>query len=307
MDISIIIVNWETADFLRHCLRSVVSELSDQSRFDTEIIVVDNASQDGSIEMIKTDFPQVILIENKENFGFAKANNQAIHTSSGEMLLFLNPDTIIKPGAILSLAKYLEEHSDTGIVAPLVLNGDGTTQISAFRFPTLFREFWRLFKLDGFLPLSYYSPDYFKGKNPRNADVVLGACFLVREQCLDQIGLFDDQYFVYSEEVDLCLRAHEAGWKISWLPQASIIHFGGKSTSKVSDKMFIELNRNKTRYFRKHHGKLVAQIYKLLLCIISIIRILASEFIKYFKFSEKVIRPDLGRQYKLLLEYIKDF
>jgi len=307
IDLSIIIVNWNTFEYLQGCLGSIIIHLHNSSKLSTEIIVVDNASYDRSVEMVKSDFPQVKLIQNSENYGFAKANNQAIRISTGSRVLFLNPDTLVNPVTISAIDRFLTQNPKVGIVAPKILNDDGSIQISAFRFPTLFNEFWRLFKLDFLYPMSTYPKRYFNHEKPKRADVVLGACFLVKRECLEQIGLLDEQFFVYSEEVDFCYRAHKAGWETYLLPQATIIHFGGKSTEKVSDAMFVELNRNKTRYFRKHHGEMVAQLYKALLVLISFVRIGVSRLMRLPGLSSRLLCPDLEHKYRLLLNNLGDF
>jgi N-acetylglucosaminyl-diphospho-decaprenol L-rhamnosyltransferase len=307
MDLSIVIVNWNTRDWLQGCLNSVIEELLSQPDLEAEIIVVDNNSNDGSVEMVESEFPQARRIENSENLGFAKANNQALHIAKGRLLLFLNPDTKVEFSAFREMIDYLDQHPGTGAVGPQILNPDRTLQVSAFRFPTLFREFWRLFHLDAIYPLSIYPESYFHRRTSQPADVLLGACFLLRRDVLDRIGLFDEQFFVYSEEVDLCLRIHKAGWENRWLPEAIVIHYGGKSTQQVSDEMFLELNRNKTLFFRKHYGKTSARIYKTLLLVVSASRILPCKILKMFGFSGKLVRSGVDHQYSLLLKELANF
>ncbi len=216
-DLDVIIVSWNTAGCLRGCLESLWRELC-AANIHAQVLVVDNASEDGSQKMVREDFPEVELIANTSNLGFAKANNQALERSSSPLVLLLNPDTVVLPGGIQSLAAYLDNHPQVGAVGPRVLNPDLSVQPSASPFPSLRREAWRLFHLDGLVAYSQYPQSYFESQQPQPADVLLGACILVRRQVLEQVGFFDEQFFVYSEEVDLCKRMRAAGWEIHWLP-----------------------------------------------------------------------------------------
>ncbi|MDX1523670.1 MAG: glycosyltransferase family 2 protein [Anaerolineae bacterium] len=288
VDLSVIIVNWNTRELLAICLESVASsanlEIAAEAtrntaapeNFTAETWVVDNVSTDGSAQMVQKCFPWVNLIENRQNVGFAGANNQAICQSTGHYVLFLNPDTEVKPDALETLIRFLEKHPQAGAVGPHTLNGDGTLQTSCYPVPTLARELWRLFHLDALHAYGTYSMKTWVLDQPRQVDALLGACLLVRREVLDQIGLLDEQYFIYSEEIDLCYRIQKAGWKLYWVPEAKIIHYGGQSTQQVRTKMFLQLYRSKLLFFRKHYGWLAAQIYKLIILFAALGRILVS-------------------------------
>jgi GT2 family glycosyltransferase len=273
--LSIVIVNWNTCDLLQACLQSIFDDLPDGS---TEVWVVDNASTDGSDAMVAENFPQVRLIRSQQNLGFAAANNLAIRRSSGRYLLLLNPDTQVEPGTLETLLQFLETSFEFGAAGARLLNSDGSLQVSAYPRPTLFREFWRLFHLDKIKPLANYPMSEWGVDDSRDVDVLMGACLLARRKILDEIGLFDEDFFMYSEEVDLCYRVQRAGWRLAWVPQARVIHHGGQSTQQVAREMFLQLYRGKIKFFRKHYGSPAIQAYKLILLLAASVRVLLTPF-----------------------------
>lgn len=255
--------------------------------------MVDNASNDGSQKMVEERFPEVELISNSNNPGFAYANNQALKKCSSEMVLLLNADTVVKPGSIETMVEYIENNPKVGIVGARLLNPDGSLQVSAYPEPTLTREFWRLFHLDKLWYYGTYPMDNWNHNEPRKVDVLKGACMLIRMEALEDVGMFDEDYFIYSEEVDLCARMQDSGWSLYWLPTAKITHIGGQSTQQVAEEMFLQLYQGKIQYFRKHNSSLVAILYKLIILLASLGRISLTP-IAYLE------RPDL-RQYHLHL------
>jgi GT2 family glycosyltransferase len=269
MDLSIVLVSWNTRALLVDCLNSLKGALNGQM----EVLVVDNASDDDTVAVLKTDFPWVKLIENGKNVGFASGNNQAIRQSIGDYVLLLNPDTVVLPGALDVLLKFMTENPGVGAVGSRVLNPDGTLQTSCYPAPTLPRELWRLFHLDALWPFGVYRMTDWPIDKNRQVDVLLGACILLRREVLDQIGLLDEKYFMYSEEVDLCYRVRRAGWLIFWAPEAKIIHYGGQSTNQVAGEMFLRLYEGKLIYFKKHYGRLVTQAYKLVILMTALSRL----------------------------------
>jgi len=256
MDLSIIIVSWNVKEYLEKCLESI---FENPPQFDFEIIVVDNASTDKSSQMVKKKFPQVKLIENKENLGFAKANNQGIRESPGKYILLLNPDTVVLPGAIDKLIKFMEEHKETGVVAPKILNPDKTLQPSCLAFPTLSAMFVRAIFIEGLWPNNpitrYYLMKDFDFQSEAEVDQPMGAALMIRRAVLDQVGLFDEESFMFFDEVDLCFRIKKAGWKIYFTPRAEITHYMARSIKKWG---IFNLSRHWTRsrnhYFYKHFG-----------------------------------------------------
>ncbi len=271
MDLSIIIVSWNTRDLLAQCLTSIFA-YPPECIFD--VWVVDNASGDDSAKMVVKNFPHVQLIENSENMGFARANNQAINASRGEAVLLLNPDTEVHPGALDALLHFLQTHPEAGVVGPKTVNPDYSLQPSCYPAPTLAREFWRLLHLDALTPYGVYRMDTWNTSQPRAVDSVLGACLLVKRAALNEIGVLDENYFMYSEEIDLCYRIQRAGKKLFWVPDAVIVHYGGQSTQQVATKMFLQLYKSKLYFFRKHYGVIAVWLYKLILFFTALPRLL---------------------------------
>ncbi len=273
MKLSIVIISWNIKTLLAGCLKSIFDHVPG---FEHEVWVVDNASSDGSVNMVRQHFPQVQLIANEENIGFAPANNQAIRRCHGRFILLLNPDTEVLPGALEALVQFMEAHPDAGAAGSLLLNPDGSLQPSCFPRPTLSRELWRLFHLDRVRPYGQYHMPTWDQEQPREVDVIQGASLLLRREALDQTGLLDEGYFIYTEEVDLCYRLQQAGWRLYWTPRSKVIHFGGQSTKQVAAEMFLQLYKSKIQFFRKHYGRFPAFAYKLILLGASLARLLVS-------------------------------
>lgn len=278
--ISVVIVNWNTSALVSRCIRSVLREASSLEGGRIEVIVVDNGSTDDSVSSLKQDFgTHLILIENRRNEGFATACNTGLARAGGGYVLFLNPDTELFAGSLRGLFDFMERRPDVGIIGPRLVGEDGRTQESCAPLPTLGREAWRLLHLDLLWRKSSYPVQTWGVAESRQVEAVQGACMLVRRSLLDQIGPFDEGFFVYSEEIDLCRRAVDAGWRIHWVPQALVLHHGGQSTRLVARKMFIELYRNKLRYFRKHYGIGGALVYKFVLLLASLLRLLVPSLV----------------------------
>lgn len=260
--LSIMIVNWNTGQALLNCLESIFDNPPDQP---FEVILVDNASSDGSAHAAELRYPQVHVIHSPTNRGFAGANNLAFEQAGGEYMLLLNPDTVVYPGALQTLLDFLEENPKAGAAGAMLLNPDGSLQPSCSPEPTLGREFMRLFHIKGVRPDGYYEMSDWDPSSPRRVDTLLGACLMVRREARHETGLMDEAFFMYSEEVDYCRRLRQAGWEIYWVPQARMVHLGGQSTHQAASKMFLQLYLAKVQYFRKHHGRLAALLYKLIL------------------------------------------
>lgn len=312
MDLSIIIVNWNTRDLLARCLTSLYAGPSFAPFVAFETFVVDNASTDGSAAMVRERFPWVRLIENRENVGFARANNQAIRESGAcpapgrrsRYLLLLNPDTEVRSGALEALVRFMDEHPEAGAAGARLLNPDGSLQPSCSPFPTLGREFWRLFHLDAFRPLAHYNMARWDPKAPRTVDAVQGACIILRWEALEQVGLLDEDYFIYTEEVDLCYRLRRTGWQVYWAPEAAVIHYGGQSTQQMRGEMFLRLYASKVLYFRKHHGRLKARAYKLILLAASLARLAISPLARLERPSRREEHLALACRYRRLVRAV---
>ena len=276
MNLSIVIVNWNTCELLEQCLSSIFSH---PPGGDFEVWVVDNASRDGSREMVQNQFPLVHLLANGSNSGFAHANNQALRKACGKYILLLNPDTVVMPGALDRLLRFMDENPGAGMAGPRLLNPDLTLQDSCYPRPTLFREFWRMFHLESIRHQGTYPMDRWSLEECREVDVIKGACLILRCDTLYQVGFLDEDYYIYSEEVDLCYRLQQARWRLYWVPQAQVIHYGGQSTQQVAPEMFLRLYQSKILYFRKHYGRVAVQIYKLILYLASFLRLVLTPLV----------------------------
>ena len=268
-DLSIIIVSWNVADLLANCLDSILS--SPISVEETQIIVVDSNSSDQTVPMLRERYPQVKLLAQNENVGFTGGNNIGLAEAKGRYLLLLNPDTKVLGNAIPRMMEYLDQNPDVGIVGPHTLNEDGSTQSTRRRFPTfwigLFESTW----LQPYAPKSLLDYYYVTNDVPADAtldvDWVQGSAMMVRREVYEQIGGLDDGYFMYSEELDWCKRAKQAGWRVVFLGDAKIIHYGGKSSEQAVARSHILFQQSKLRYFRKYHGWLTAQVLRLFLLL----------------------------------------
>lgn len=259
VDLSVIIVNWNTRDLLADCLRSVYDTVTDCT---FEVFVVDNASSDGSAAMVREQFPEVRLIENAENVGFARANNQALGQASGEFLLLLNSDAVLLPGSVLALLKFADSHPKAGVVGATLLNADGTFQAGPNDFPTLASVVAEAFGVAAWLYRrpSYPSRSQDECSLPAQWDWVGGACLLARGSGIAQVGLLDEDYFLNSEEVDWCFRWRMAGWQVWHEPRAQAIHYGGASAARQSAEAKLRLWRGKITFMRKHRGAFQAAL-----------------------------------------------
>jgi N-acetylglucosaminyl-diphospho-decaprenol L-rhamnosyltransferase len=256
MDLSVITVSYNTRDLLRGCLDSVISTLG--SRLEYELLVVDNASTDDSVAMVRDSFPQAHLFDNLDNRGFAAGSNQAIAESSGRYVILLNPDTVVREGALDGMVRLLEEHGDVGVVGPKLLFPDGSFQHSAFSFPSLAMIFLDFFPLHHRLSNSRANGRYprrlYEMGEPFPIDHPLGAALMVRRQVIDEVGPLDEKFFMYCEEIDWCMRIKDAGWQIVCWPQAEIVHYVGQSTEQFRDKMYVALHKSRLRLYGKHYG-----------------------------------------------------
>ena len=257
LDVSIIIVSWNVRALLRMCLHSIYRSLSD-STIQVEVIVVDNNSQDGSAEMVAQEFPQVTLLRNDGNLGFTKANNQGIALAKGRYVLLLNPDTELAPGALTSLLNYADSNPDIGVVGPKLLFPDGSVQSSRRHFPTLLTGCIESTILQRFFPdhpalRRYYVLDA-SNDDVQEVDWVVGACMLVRREVIDQVGAFDERFFMYSEELDWCYRIKRVGWRVAYLPAARVIHYEAKSSEQNLLGRNIHFHDSKCKFFGKHYG-----------------------------------------------------
>jgi len=258
LDLSIVIVNFNAKEYLDKCLESVAKNVKDLFY---EIIVVDNASTDGSADLVKGNYPGIRLIENKGNVGFIKANNQGIRASSGKLVMSLNNDTLVLNGAINILVDFLLKDTFLGAVGPKLLNIDGTVQPQCHRgFPTPLNSLFYFFGLSRLFPKSRifggYLMTYLDDKSTVEVDSLCGAAMVVRRDVIDIVGPMDESYFMYGDDIDWCFRIKNAGWKIYYLPEAEIIHYGGRGGSrKQSYRNIFEFYRAMAIFHKKHYSR----------------------------------------------------
>jgi hypothetical protein len=279
VDLSVVIVSWNVRNLLQDCLQSIErsqTQLSSEQSVspDTsprawqpriEIIVVDNGSRDGSVEMVRDGFPSVHLIANPDNRGFPAANNQGIRRAEGRYILLLNPDTEIVGGALNKLVAFADEHPGVGMVGPQLLNPDGSIQSSRRRFPDLATAFLESTWLEPFAPrrvLDRYTIMDRPDDEIQAVDWITGAAMLARREAIEEVGPLDEGFFMYSEELDWCRRFREAGWGIVYLPTAQIVHHMGRSSEQVVAARHIHFQTSKVRYFRKYSGSLTAELLR---------------------------------------------
>lgn len=282
VDLSVIIVNYNTKGYLVRTLKSVFT--SDE-KINFEVIVVDNASSDGSSEMVAKKFPKALLIKSSKNIGFGQGNNLGIKEASGKYILLLNPDIkLVEKNTFSEMVEWMDGHTEVGVSTCALLNPDGSFQGSGGCFPTLFKVFAWLTFLDD-LPLidrlikpyhPMHSWSFYKGegyfKMSREQDWVTGAFFMTRREVLDQVGLFDNDYFAYVEEVDLCYRVKKAGWQVWYLPSPKVVHFG----QVTSSSRYAAVNEFKglRTFYKKHFASWQTVFLRLMLKVGAVLRMI---------------------------------
>ncbi len=256
VDVSIVIVNWNTRDILRDCLRTIYEQTR---HVEFEVIVVDNASQDGSARMVRSDYPQAVLLANETNVGYAAANNQGIRAARGRYVLVLNSDTLILDAAIDRMVEFADGHPRAGVLGCRVRHPDGTLQPTCFMFPSVFNSFLATFYLNKLFPRSRLfgreAMSWWDRSDVREVQVVTGCFMLIRKEALDEVGLMDERFFMYAEETDWCYRFGKAGWQVMFTPVAEIVHLGGQSTAQRSEEMLVQLRLSILRFVRKNQGR----------------------------------------------------
>ncbi len=266
MKLSIVIICWNDWKVIENCLGSIFAATHE---VEYEVIVSDNGSTDGSVEKIRAQFPAVQVLENGANLGFARGNNAGIGQARGEYVLILNPDTIMHEGSLDRWVRCADGHPEAGAFGCRVQNPDGSYQRSARPFPTISRYLVSAFGLRflGHWKRSVLSDEYegWEGDTEREVDWQSGCCVMLRRDLLNQLGGFDEQFFYQFEEVDLCRRVWNAGYRIRFTPQVSITHLGGQSVNRFPVRFAIEVCRNGYRYFYKHYGAKGARRYRRML------------------------------------------
>lgn len=256
MDVSVIIVSWNTRDILRDCLDSVYAQTKAVS---FEVIVIDNASADGSAELVKRDFAAVRLLENADNRGFAAANNQGMRLAAGRYVLLLNSDTVVLDGAIDKTVAFADRNPEAAVIGCRVLNRDRTLQPTCFMYPSVLNMFLFATGLNKLFPSSRFfgreQMTWWKRDGVRDVEVVTGCFMLARRAAIDQVGLMDESFFMYGEETDWCFRFARAGWRVLFAPHGEIIHLGGASSSQAANEMTLQLKAGVLQFLHKHRSR----------------------------------------------------
>jgi len=255
VNLSCIIVNYHNSHTLGDCLASIYQN-PPASEF--EVILINNSPNDTGWQPVVEQYPQAICIENKRNLGFASANNQGFSESRGQRTLFLNPDAILKPGAIEHMAEFLDAHPDVGIVGPRVLNSDGTIQMSCRRFPTLWTGLFNRYSLlSRWFPRNRFTRRYlmtdFDHDSTMEVDWVSGCCMMVPQNVFEEAGRFDENYFLFNEDVDLCRSVWQKGYRVMYEPAAEVVHQITTSHGKTDPRAIIKRHLGMSYYFKKHH------------------------------------------------------
>lgn len=278
MVLSIVIVNWNTRDYLRACLLSIEAY---PPQVEHEVIVIDNASPDGSADMVRSEFPGAHLIANTDNKGYAEGNNQGIEIAHGRCLLLLNPDVKVKKGALDALIGFADDHPDAAAVGCRLVGEDGTVQRSLRSFPEPWGVLFEYTKLSKLFPRSRrfasYRMTWFDYDRELEVDQPMGSCLLLSRRAIEQIGMFDQEFPIFFNEVDWLYRARQSGWRVWFTPAAEVIHAGGASTRQRKPAMVRESHRSMKLFYQKHYRRRIAALaYWFIVGAISINSLLAS-------------------------------
>ena len=275
IELSIVIVNWKSREFLKNCLKSIHANCDS---LEYEIVVIDNASYDGCKEMLESRFPDVVFIQSNENLGFARANNLAYNKSRGRNVLFLNPDTEIQGHALQTLLEALKTIPDAGMVGAKLLNSDNTLQTTCVTaLPSIANQALASNYLRNHFPSwsiwgmrALYSGD----QKVSRVEAISGACMLAKREILDRIGCFTTDYFMYAEDMDLCIKVNKTAAKICYVPEAVVVHHGGGSSSSHSESNFSSVMQRESlaKFFELHRGRGYALIYRTSTVLISAVR-----------------------------------
>ena len=301
VDISFIIVNWNTRDILMDCLNSIYKTVKD---IDLEIYVVDNNSTDGSQPAVKKEFPDVRLIENETNTGFAHANNQALSIMQGKFAVLLNSDAVLKENSINKLLAFMTGNPSAGIAGVQLLNDDGSRQNSIDNFPSTETEIFNKSILRLFFPGKYPSKN-ISYKDPIEVDSVIGACMIVRREAMDEVGVFDEDYFIFLEETDWCFRMNKKGWKVYHVPDAEVFHLSGHSKKRTPWRSQIEYYISLYKFFRKNRtplSYLTLRVLKPCKIFINLILNIFGNLITLFQ--KEALRNRLLKYYKLFIWHL---
>ena len=277
MKISVIIVSWNAKAFLMKCMESV-SRQSLRASASLEIIVVDNASADGSPEAVRQSYPEVRLIVNDENYGFAKANNRGIRASTGDYLFLINSDVVVSESCFEKSIQHMDEHPEIGMLGPRIVGLDGKVQRSCMGYPSLWNSLCRALALDSLFPRSRFFGShlltFWNHDETRPVEVINGCFWVLRRSAMEQVGLLDERFFIYAEDIDWCKRFNEGGWKVVFFADVEALHYGGASSANAPIRFHIEMQRANYQYWTKHHSRVQSFAFLLITFLHHSVRII---------------------------------
>lgn len=258
---------------------------------ETEVIVVDNASVDGTPELVRDSFPEVTLIQSQENLGFTKGNNVGIRRASGKYIFLINPDVHVLEGCIEKMLAYMKQNPRIGLLGPRMLGGDGKSDRSYMGAPTLWSLFCRALALDALFPKSKFFGGflmfYFDRNHTAEVDILTGWFWMTRREALEEVGLLDENLFMYGDDLDWSKRFRDAGWKVVYYPEAEAIHYGGGTTSRAPIRFSVEMQKANFQYWKKNYGKVSQLAYRSIIAFHQLIRLIA--------YSLSFLNPALNR------------
>jgi GT2 family glycosyltransferase len=307
-DLSIVIVSWNTKKYMEECLTSLTTI---DGNLSAEIIVVDNASADGTPEMIRAQFPDVKLIETGANLGFAKGNNVGIKEATGKYICLINSDVNVPSDCLEKMHTYMEQQPTIGLLGPGMLRPDGKVYRSGMRFPSLWNLFLRALFLDSLFKNTGLFGGFlmkdFQFDQTRDIDVLNGWLWMARREGLNQVGPLDGRFFMYAEDVDWCKRFHLAGWRVVFYPEASAVHYGGASAANQPSRFNVEMQRANLQYWKKYHGRISLFFYLLIGCLSYTVRALGWSGVYLMKRSSRYRAQIEVKQYLKCLRWVLDF
>ena len=295
-DISVIIVSWNARDFLVGCLKSIQETMTDL-RY--EVIVVDNASSDGSPEAVLTGFPDVRLIQTGKNLGFSKGNNIGMTESRGRYYFLINSDVVLRPGCAQRLLAFMQKNPRTGLAGPRLFNGDGSYQPSCRKMPNLHRHIARALFVNSSLVDNGY-----RQQASKRVEVLAGSFWVARREAVDVVGKLDEQFFFYGEDVDWCLRFGKAGWQINYVTDAEAIHYGGSSTSRDTARFSVQLHKAALQFWKKHYAPPAVGIYLAFAVIHNLLRLIIYLIVSIVPWR---FRVEANKKAKMHVETIRWF
>jgi len=286
--VSVVIVSWNTCQLTLDCVRSLESSRNSLS---TEIIVVDNASSDGTVEQLRRQFPHVNVIENRENLGFARGNNVGLKICTGKYVALINSDVVVPQGCLEKMLSFMEENARIGMLGPKMILRDGSIGKSVYASPTVWNWFCNGLGLSSLFKHSKLFANFeladFDYNKTQDVDMLTGWFWLVRSTALQEVGVLDDQFFMYGEDIDWPSRFRKAGWRVTYCSEAEAIHYCGASSDRAPTRFYVEMNRANLQYFRKHHGPLGVLGFWLAMWIQQLVRVLGYCFVYLFRQKQR--------------------